>query len=114
MNKVKIFLYLFTYDILITNVYLDPVIIMALSYLIAKKKFYSEQIAGCDIFQRELINLLSFHFNYQFSTDLPINFIQHIHKPGKLINHLYFNEKQMLNYVFSRFFRICGHVYKML
>lgn len=64
-----------------------------MSYLIAKKKFYSEQIAGCDIFQRELINLLSFHFNYQFSTDLPVNFIQHIHKPGKLIKQLYLNGK---------------------
>lgn len=89
----KIFLDLFTYDIIITYVYLDPVIIMALSYLIAKKKFYSEQIAGCDIFQRELINLLSFHFNYQFSTDLPVNFVQHIHKPGKLINLSFMNKK---------------------
>lgn len=58
-----------------------------MSYLIAKKKFYAEQTVGCDIFQRELINLLSCHFNYSFSTDLPINIIQHIHKPGMLTNY---------------------------
>lgn len=58
-----------------------------MSYLIAKKKFYAEQTFGCDIFQRELINLLSCHFNYTFSVDLPINFIQHVHKPGMLINY---------------------------
>lgn len=56
---------------------------MILSCLIAKKKLYSEQTVGCDIFQRELINLLSFHFNYTFTVDLPINFIQHVNKPGK-------------------------------
>lgn len=66
---------------------------MVMSYLIAKKKFYAEQIAGCDIFQRELINLLSFHFNYSFSIDLPVNFIQHIYKPGILIIQLSFYEK---------------------
>jgi len=54
-----------------------------MSFLIAKKKLYSEQTVGCDIFQRELINLLSCHFNYIFSIDMPTNFIQHIHKPGK-------------------------------
>lgn len=75
-------------------VFLDPVIIIALSHLIAKKKFYSEQVTGCDIFQRELINLLSVHFNYSFSTDLPANFIQHIHKPGIIIDFKFnFEEK---------------------
>lgn len=70
--------------------YLDPVIITVISYLIAKKKFYSEEIAGCDIFQRELINLLSCHFNYTFSTDMPTNFIQHRHKPGKFMDKIVF------------------------
>ncbi|XP_025198722.1 protein PFF0380w-like [Melanaphis sacchari] len=64
-----------------TNNEEDPVIITALSYIIAKKKFYSEETVGCDIFQRELINLLSCHFNYTFTTDLPTNLIQHKHKP---------------------------------
>lgn len=46
---------------------------------------------GCDIFQRELMNLLSFHFNYNFSVDLPTNFIQHVNKPGKFSsNHFSF------------------------
>lgn len=67
--------------------YSDPVIVTALSYLIAKKKFYAEQTIGYDIFQRELMNLLSCHFNYSFSTDLPIHFIQHIHKTGMFINY---------------------------
>lgn len=57
-----------------------------MSCLIAKKKSYSKQTVGCDIFQRELINLLSCHFNYSFSTDLPTNFIEHLHKPGMLVN----------------------------
>lgn len=56
-----------------------------MSYLIAKKKNFSEQTVGPDIFQRELINLLSFHFNYSFDTDIPYNFVQHIHKPGMII-----------------------------
>jgi hypothetical protein len=56
-----------------------------MSYLIAKKKVLSEQTVGRDIFQRELINLLSFHFNYSFNIDMPHNFVQHIHKPGMII-----------------------------
>lgn len=80
----------------------DPVIIIVMSYLIAKKKLYSEETVGCDIFQRELINLLSCHFNYKFSIDVPTNFIQHIHKPGKLIHNnkdkIYLNNKLTIVY----------------
>jgi len=62
--------------------FLDPVIITAISYLIARKKKYSDKIVKYDIFQRELINLLSFQLNYSFSTELPNNFNQHIYKSG--------------------------------
>lgn len=59
--------------------------------MIAKKKYYSEQIVGgCDIFQRELINLLSVYFNYSFSLELPSNLIHHVHKPGMLTSHNFF------------------------
>ncbi|XP_060870265.1 protein PFF0380w-like isoform X3 [Metopolophium dirhodum] len=72
------------------NIEEDPVIITAMSFLIAKKKLYSEETVGCDIFQRELINLLSFHFNYTFSIEMPTNFIQHIHKPDFFISVVMF------------------------
>ncbi|KAL4084433.1 hypothetical protein QTP88_028255 [Uroleucon formosanum] len=62
----------------------------AMSFLIAKKKLYSEETVGCDIFQRELINLLSCHFNYTFSIDMPTNFIQHIHKPDFFVSVVMF------------------------
>jgi len=57
-----------------------------MTYLIARKKFYSKEIFGCDIFQQELINLLSVYFNYSFTLDLPCDFFQYVHKPGKLLN----------------------------
>ncbi|XP_022179933.1 protein PFF0380w-like isoform X10 [Myzus persicae] len=72
------------------NIKEDPVIITVLSFLIAKKKHYSEETVGCDIFQRELINLLSCHFNYTFSIDMPTNFIQHIHKPDFFVSVVMF------------------------
>lgn len=76
---------------------------MVLSCLIAKKKFYCEQTIGYDIFQRELINLLSFHFNYSFSKDLPTNFMDHSNKPGNLKIVLY-NHSHLMNCMFIDFF----------
>lgn len=74
-------------NIIVTHYFLDPVIITAISHLISKKKFYSEQTASCDIYQQELINLLSVYFNYSFTLDFPSNFIQHKHKNGMIINN---------------------------
>ncbi|VVC30235.1 Hypothetical protein CINCED_3A011875 [Cinara cedri] len=63
----------------------DPVIIMAISYLIAKRKSYSkiniDATVDHNIYQQELINLLSFYYNYSFTVDLPTNLIKHKHKP---------------------------------
>ncbi|XP_050058427.1 uncharacterized protein MAL13P1.304-like isoform X3 [Aphis gossypii] len=88
----------------------DPVIITVISYLIAKKKFYSEEIAGCDIFQRELINLLSCHFNYTFTTDMPTNFIQHKHKPDFFVSVVMFlkccNPKDLVEFIVNCLFPI--------
>lgn len=67
---------------------------MALTYLIAKKKYYSKKtIGGCDIFQQELINLLSVYFNFSFILDTPSNLIRHVHKPGMLKSQYYISTK---------------------
>uniref|UniRef100_A0A2S2NDR8 Uncharacterized protein n=1 Tax=Schizaphis graminum TaxID=13262 RepID=A0A2S2NDR8_SCHGA len=86
----------------------DPVIITVLSYLIAKAKFYSEETIGCDIFQRELINLLSCHFNYTFTIDMPTNFIQHKHKPDFFVSVVMFlkccNPKDLVEFMIDCLF----------
>ncbi|XP_060848746.1 MATH and LRR domain-containing protein PFE0570w-like [Rhopalosiphum padi] len=86
----------------------DPVIITAISYLIAKTKFYSEETIGCDIFQRELINLLSCHFNYTFTIDIPTNFIQHKHKPDFFVSVVMFlkccNPKDLVEFMINCLF----------
>ncbi|XP_025412008.1 uncharacterized protein LOC112684613 [Sipha flava] len=89
---------------------IDPVIITVMSYLIAKKKVLSEQTVGRDIFQRELINLLSFHFNYSFNIDMPHNFVQHIHKPDFFISIVMFlkccNPKDSVEFMINCLFPI--------
>ncbi|XP_050522887.1 probable serine/threonine-protein kinase DDB_G0282963 isoform X18 [Daktulosphaira vitifoliae] len=86
----------------------DPVLVSVISCIIAKQKLYSEQIAGCDIFQRELINLLSIHFNYSFNTDLPVNFIQHINKPDFFVSIVVFlkccKSKDMVEFILNCLF----------
>ncbi|XP_050438064.1 putative uncharacterized protein DDB_G0282133 isoform X3 [Adelges cooleyi] len=88
----------------------DPVLVPILSCLIAKQKFYSEQFIGPDIYQRELINLLSFHFNYSFSTELPVNFMQHINKPDFFVSIVLFlkccNPKDKVEFIVNCLFPI--------
>lgn len=84
-------------------VYLDPVIIMAISYLVAKRKSYSgqiniDEIINYSIYQQEMINLLSFYYNYSFTVDLPINFIQYRYKRGLLKFKFYLHKDKLINY----------------
>lgn len=76
---------------------------MAISYLIAKRKSYKINATfDHNIYQQELINLLSFYYNDSFTVDFPIDLIKHRHKPGLLIDIIdvkfYFHIDKLINY----------------